>query len=197
MFSMRRKVFTLALFLWIGGTSYVMATMSGLHSISFLPDISIAKNVFTSSSNNKWTMTHVISEGCKCSSVVLQYLQSRQARADVNENVIVVGKISETEMKNLLANKYKVAFKTAQDMDQSIAGGVPFLMITSNKGEALYSGGYNQSKVNSVSDIHDLEILDSYKNGKSIASLPIFGCAVTAKFQHMMDPLGIKYTQKE
>jgi len=52
-------------------------------------------------------------------------------------------------------------------------------------------GGYTERKQGF--DIQDVSIVERLRNEKSVAELPLFGCAVSRSLQALLDPLGIKY----
>jgi len=168
-----------------------MGSLSALHTLSFFPDTTLRSSITTS---EKWTVTHVLGQGCKCSKIVYEYLLRRGPRADVLESVVVLGDMQE-ESTRLTQKGFYVEKKEARSLASEKAVGVPFLLITSGKGEALYAGGYASSMIKDNTPLLDLQILDSLRGGKSAQELPIFGCAISQRIQSLIDPLHFKYKE--
>ncbi|HEY8945874.1 MAG TPA: hypothetical protein VIM73_16510, partial [Polyangiaceae bacterium] len=57
----------------------------------------------------------------------------------------------------------------------------PLLIVSDPKGEPRYVGGYTTRKQGPV--LEDLSIVEQARRGSSLASLPIFGCAVSERLQ--------------
>lgn len=176
-------------FLWGAGISVVMASLTSFHTVSFFPDLSLA-----SKNSGTWTMTHVLGEGCKCSHQVYLYLLERGPQKDLSENVVVLGSMKEEEQQ-LSARGFKILHRDAREIASEKAVGVPFLLITSPKGEAVYAGGYSSHTIKEKTPLHDLKILASLQGGKPSAEFPIFGCAVSHRIQTLMDPFSFKYKE--
>lgn len=176
-------------FLWGSGISLVMASLTSFHTLSFFPDLSLAAK-----STEAWTMTHVLGEGCKCSQQVYKYLLERGPQKDVAENVVILGSMKEEEGR-LAARGFKVLHRDAREIASEKAVGVPFLLITSPRGEAVYAGGYTSHTIKEKTPLYDLKILASLQGGKPSEEFPIFGCAVSQRIQSLMDPFSFKYKE--
>jgi len=177
--------------LWIGGVTFFMASLATIHGVSFFPDKNVAPSQATA---GRWTLTHVIGEGCKCSRQVYLYLLKRGPLSDADENVVILGKMPQ-EAQELQAHGFKVSFREARSLASEKAIGVPFLLITSDKGEAVYAGGYASSEIRESTAIQDLSILASLHDGKVAKEFPIFGCAVSQHIQSLIDPMKFKYKE--
>lgn len=188
---MKKWGWGIAGFIWIAGITLVMGSLSALHNVSFFPDTTLRSSV---SPQEKWTLTHVLGQGCKCSKIVYEYLLQRGPRSDVFESVVVLGDMPE-ESTRLSQKGFHVEKKEARSLASEKAVGVPFLLITSGKGEALYAGGYASSMIKENTPLLDLQILDSLRGGKSAQELPIFGCAISQRIQSLIDPLHFKYKE--
>lgn len=64
---MKKWGWGIAGFIWIAGITLVMGSLSALHNVSFFPDTTLRSSV---SPQEKWTLTHVLGQGCKCSKIV-------------------------------------------------------------------------------------------------------------------------------
>lgn len=184
---LKKSVFFILIGLWISGVTYVMSLMTPLHALSFFPDRQWA--VKTSSS---WSLTHVLGPGCKCSQRVYQYLLERGPQSSVEEVVVLLGEMKGEE-KRLQERGFQVQPREARELASEKAVGVPFLLITSPAGDAVYAGGYSHQTLRADSPVRDLEILDSLRGGKTPQEFPIFGCAVSRRIQSLIDPLSLKY----
>ena len=176
---------------WMLGVSTIMASLTSSHTMSFFPDISLIK---TRAGTGTWTMTHVLGPGCKCSREVFRYLIQRGPEKEISEQVILLGAMPDEE-KALIDRGFSVHQKSPRDIASEKAVGVPFLLITSPKGDALYSGGYSDHTIREGTPLHDLQILASLKDGKTASEFPIFGCAVSQRIQKLIDPLSLKYKE--
>ena len=188
---MKRQIGMGLIFLWIVAVTIVMGRIGLLHNLSFFPD----KNIIAHKSTGPlWTMTHVLGKGCKCSDLVYKYLLKRGPSPDLVENVILLGEVPEYRS-GLEKRGFRVTERNPREIASEKAVGVPFLLITSAKGEGVYAGGYASSMIEERTLLLDLKILHSLRDGKNAAELPIFGCAVSQRMQKLIDPLELKYKE--
>ena len=66
---------------------------------------------------------------------------------------------------------------------------VPVLAVLDPLDRLRYVGGYTTRKQGP--DIQDVRILETLQSDRSIASLPLFGCAVSRSLQRVIDPTGL------
>lgn len=173
---------------WGVASLAVISYLKFNHLVSFLPNAS-----FASTASASWSMTHVLGTDCKCSLEVAHYLLKRGALNGVTENVVLIGKDFGKMSGDLTAKGFKVRLEDPEKLKEQGATGVPFLLIGSPRKEVAYAGGYANERVFRETQIHDIEILESLRGGRSPASFPIFGCAASLKYQKLIDPFGIKY----
>lgn len=188
---MKRQIGLTVLFLWMIVVTIVMGRIGLLHNLPLFPD----KNIITQkSAGPRWTMTHVLGKGCKCSEQVFNYLVKRGPQPDLEENVILLGDVP-AYRDALIKRGFRVTKKDPREIASEKAVGVPFLLITSAKGEGVYAGGYASSLIDERTPLLDLKILQSLRDGKNASELPIFGCAVSQRMQKLIDPLELKYKE--
>ncbi|NUN06399.1 MAG: hypothetical protein HUU57_11615 [Bdellovibrio sp.] len=75
---MKKWGWGVAVFAWIVGITLVMGSLSALHNLSFFPDKTLRSSLVA---QEKWTLTHVLGQGCKCSKIVYEYLLQRGPRS--------------------------------------------------------------------------------------------------------------------
>jgi hypothetical protein len=186
---MIKKFFlTSILVFWATGSLFMVSQFYGWHMMSFSALPSLAQ-----SQGGQWTLTHVVSESCKCSAKVVEYLLTRGPEKDANEEILVIG--HPPQITELHQRGFKTRALDPDDLKEDISKlGVPFLLITTPKGDTVYAGGYSEKSVQDGSPIRDLEILRSLQGSGNVANFPIFGCAVSRKLQKIVDPFSMKYT---
>jgi hypothetical protein len=184
----KKFFFTSILIFWATGSLLMVSQFYGWHAMSFSALPTLAQK-----QGGAWTLTHVVSESCKCSAKVVEYLLKRGPEKDVNEEILIIG--HPPQITELHQRGFKTRALNPDDLKEDITKlGVPFLLITTPKGDTVYAGGYSEKSVQDGSPIKDLEILNSLQGKGTVASFPIFGCAVSRKLQKIVDPFSMKYT---
>lgn len=190
----------LILFLWMGAVSVAMASLLGSHLVA-LPkppthDARLSSSLQTLQaqalgSQKPWLGVHILMEGCGCSKRVFEHLLGRRAQLGIREKILYVGQEASVEAQAREAG-FEFQYVTAEDLDGSFnVESSPLLLVTDPQGRVAYSGGYSQRK--NIPPYIDEQIIASLREGKSLAGLPVFGCAVSKRLQKAIDPLGIKY----
>ena len=132
---------------------------------------------------------HFISQECSCTAGLLKHLWKRSLRDGFQETVFYLGH----DPIESLALKGGFKFKSINDsfLKSINITAVPLLIVLDASKRIVYSGGYFRypAAVNSL----DVEILQGIKDGNTIKSLPLFGCATDPELQKALDPLGIIY----
>jgi len=67
------------------------------------------------------------------------------------------------------------------------------LVVMGPDGELAYVGGYNRHKQSAAYE--DVAIIDELRTGRSVSTLPVFGCATSARLANMVDPLHLARTR--
>lgn len=169
----------------------MVSQLYGWHLMSYQP-----VRAWEVGKKDSWSLTHVLSAKCKCSQRVTKYLEERGPQKDVAEEVLVVGEvspeISHLKIKGFSVRKVSITELSTEDLNRL---GVPFLLITTPKGETVYAGGYSERSVQDGGPLRDLEILRSLQGHGTPKAFPIFGCAISRKLQKLVDPLAMKYSR--
>ncbi|WP_413575602.1 hypothetical protein ACLVWU_14720 [Bdellovibrio sp. HCB290] len=188
---MKKLFLTFILSCWALGTLGLVSQFYGWHLMSYSSNTSLA-----STQPGQWSVTHVLSESCKCSEKIFEYLIKRGPATDVHEEVILLGK-PPVELPSLIAKGFVIRQLDPNEIKDDISKlGVPFLLITTPKGDTVYAGGYSEKPVKDGGPVRDLEILNSLQGKGAVANFPIFGCAVSRKLQKLVDPFSMKYSNQ-
>lgn len=188
-----KKTTQILVICWLLASLSIVGLLVGGHYIAFNPtDLS---SLIPFSGSKKWTVQHVIGEGCGCSETIFNYLKSRGPQKNYNESVAIIG-----NQQNWVEPLEKVGFQVQLVSEKEISNteiqGVPFLSIFNEQRRPLYQGGYGSHFIKKAQDIQDLEIVKSLQGtGKTIANFPIFGCATSSKYKKILDPFNLKYTK--
>jgi hypothetical protein len=138
-------------------------------------------------------VVHVIYAGCSCTSRLFTHLTQRPRFADADEIVLFVG---DDPAKRSAAERAGLRFTTTSPAVLAERYGIeaaPLLVAFDAAGRLRYAGGY----YNHPSTIFPLDekIHAQLAQGGAPAPLPLFGCAVSARLQASVDPLGIVYSK--
>ncbi|UYL09930.1 hypothetical protein B9G69_004990 [Bdellovibrio sp. SKB1291214] len=159
--------------------------------MTFASDASLATK-----QQGQWTLTHVVSESCKCSAKVMAYLKDRGPSSLAHEEIVLLGRIP-AESQELVAKGFPLRHLNPENIKEDISKlGVPFLLITTPQGDTVYAGGYSEKSVQDGGPIRDLEILQGLQGKGTVQNFPIFGCAVSRKLQKIVDPFSLKYSKQ-
>jgi hypothetical protein len=157
------------------------------------------------SKNGRWSVFHVLYQGCACSSRVLSHLIERRARTDVDESVIYAHDADDSAaataatLSTTAANVRGAGFLFEALTPSELAAryqieSAPLLLVADPQGAVRYAGGYTDRS--GAKQISDIAIIDRTSHGDVPRSLPIFGCAVSRRLQGAVDPLGLKYAKR-
>lgn len=186
-------------FSWIVVISSIMLYMHSWHQISFnFSESNFSKsdilNQIELAENN---LIHIVAPACGCSNVVLRMLtENSRPNSKVKEFVFLIdgGDALEAELdKRGYIVKTFDSFKMNQDKE-TLFSAVPMLIRVNSNKDILYAGGYSNSLVSPLSKKEIQRHIASVKNSK-IDNKKIKGCAVSEKYQQLLDPMGIKYAK--
>jgi hypothetical protein len=146
----------------------------------------------------RWIALHVLYEGCRCSTQVLEHLLARSAETSMTERIVLVrtGDGPAEAGDAALASRIRAAgfdLETLSTDELASRYGIeaaPLLVVSDPGGTVRYVGGYTDHKQSVV--IRDHEILSALRGGQSIPALPVFGCAVSKQLGERVDPLGLR-----
>jgi hypothetical protein len=135
---------------------------------------------------HRWMAVHVLYGQCRCSQRIVEHLLSTERPSDVSEKILLVGGSADLE-RRLEAKGYAVTDVTATELSERYhVSGVPLLVVVAPDGAIRYTGGYTARKQGP--NPADLEILDGLRADRSVASFPVFGCAVARELITELSP---------
>lgn len=138
-------------------------------------------------------LVHVIYAGCSCTNRLFAHLIKRGRFSGTEETILFVG---EDRIKQKLAEQAGFGFKTIPTKELTSRFGLesaPVLIAFDAAGQLKYVGGYYDHPA-TISP-RDERLHEQIAKGASPSALPVFGCAVSAKLQRSVDPLGIVYSK--
>lgn len=143
----------------------------------------------------RFSMTHIMYAECRCSQRIIDHLESRGARNDILEHVVLVGR--DDQLAGRLARAgYRIESLSPIELKKKYdIEAAPLLIITDDRGAIAYMGGYTERKQGL--DIRDTALLQSLMHGDSAVELPLLGCAVSKALQRVIDPFALKYALGE
>ncbi len=141
-------------------------------------------------SEGKWMAMHVLYAQCRCSQKVFAHLLERRAASSAFEKIVLVDGDDELRRQ---AEGHGFAFESltsAELAERYHLEAAPVMVVSDPSNVVRYLGGYTDRKQGVV--IRDQSILRDLQGGKSVAALPLFGCAVSAELKASLDPLKLK-----
>lgn len=146
----------------------------------------------------RWSATHVLYQSCGCSGRVLAHLLDRRALPELFETVVYVrddgppGPSLAATQKQIEGAGFRFEPVTPRVLGERYQiESAPLLVIADPQDRVRYAAGYTDRI--GAKEIKDLAILDGVRDGRTVAALPVFGCAVSRRVQEAIDPLGLKY----
>lgn len=143
-----------------------------------------------------WMMTHVLLSTCPCSHRITAHLLERGAMHDVEEHVVWIKPETPQEEgeedfpKRARARGFIVHVVDHAELAQRYhLEAAPLLLIMDPEERLIYSGGYTSRKQGYA--VQDLDILKTLRvRHGPVATLPLFGCAVSRELSATIDPTG-------
>jgi hypothetical protein len=143
----------------------------------------------------RWTALHVLYTSCRCSQRILDHLWTRRALPGIDERVALVGPPGSHPALAAAAG-YRVELLTPAELAARYGVvAAPLLLVADASGRIRYSGGYTDRKQGP--EIRDGQIIAALLRDDTPAELPLFGCAVSRELQRVLDPLRLKYRDRE
>jgi hypothetical protein len=194
--------------LWFPAVLVVCAYLLGGHvltlpsptsdSVRLTSAFAAIRDTRDSRAGERWIALHVLYEGCRCSTQVLDHLLARGVETGTTERVVLVrtGESAGESNDPSTASRIKAAgfdLEVISTEDLANRYGIeaaPLLVVSDPQGAVRYVGGYTDRKQSVV--IHDHEIIASLRGGAKVAPLPVFGCAVSKELGRRVDPLGLR-----
>ena len=136
---------------------------------------------------------HVLAVDCECSRRVLARLEVRAPRAEVDERLVLIGRDAGARRASRQVERLGYSVERLGPEDIAAALGVevaPVLVVADASGEIVYLGGYTERKQGARIETDTL--IDHALSGRSVAPLPVFGCAVTEDMLAGVDPWSLR-----
>jgi hypothetical protein len=173
---------------WFVGMSTALAWVMADH-LRPLKFASAAPDARLSQPSSKWTVKHVLVEGCTCSEAIAHYLCHRGPLPEAYEVVYVAQGNRQVPWTDQLSQAGFVVERRPGEQLSAQLGveGGPSLLVVNPTGTVRYRGGYQNSRPREITDWaqidpqnqpQDLLILSKLMKGQNVAPLPAFGCAV-------------------
>ena len=136
---------------------------------------------------------HVLYAECNCSKRIFGHLFHSERPAGVAERILLVGHDQTLEDKASAAG-FKTEVVEPEALERRFhVQAAPLLLVSDPQDQLRYIGGYTSRKQGP--DIRDREIIAGLRAEEPQPELPLFGCAVSAGLQQLLDPLGVKYRE--
>jgi hypothetical protein len=129
----------------------------------------------------KWLAFHVLYSECRCSQRVVAHLVATTRPAGWAEVVLWTGNQPSDPA---LGRHYRVKRSTSAELARLGIDAAPLLVVLDPQGGLRYVGGYSDRKQGPILD--DLRILDQAQRPEALASLPVFGCAVSDRLRRQL-----------
>ncbi len=187
---------------WIITISAIVGIMHSWHLADLSPVDKKSLTIKDYSSDVKnFGIIHFLTPACSCSQSIYEELISRPPyKEDWAKEAVVLIDDSKNVMKpHLLSKGYKVISLSSKSIDKNNKGsirGVPLLVIYDKKKVTRYVGGYSAQAITPFTDINIESFLKKIESGAEVDSLPVIGCAVSKEYKKLLDPFGLKYTEK-
>lgn len=134
----------------------------------------------------QWLAVHVLDSECKCSQRVAAHLVETARPPGVSEVVLWVGPLAPPAS---LAEHFAVRRVTSEELAGFEIEAAPLMIAVSPDDQIAYAGGYTDRKQGPV--IHDLEVLASVMASRTVPTLPLFGCATSARLRTALSTLPV------
>lgn len=186
---LRARLGAAALGLWFAAMLIVGAGLLAKHLVALPGPTDNAKlaaiNVLRSPhSQAGWLAVHVLYSECRCSQRIVDHLLTSHRPDGWSEMILWVGDAAPSAE---LETRFEVKRVDRRDLARYGIEGAPLLVALDPAGVVRYAGGYTERKQGPVID--DLRILDTARRRESLASLPIFGCAVSDRLRRELAAL--------
>lgn len=195
---MSRKVAIVALVLWLGAGTVVGGVLLLRHAALSVPATSNAtlQSAIAAAlprAAGRWGMVHVMYRSCACSTKTIAHLIQRRAVPGIDELVVLVDDAGQSvaDDDRIRDAGYRISVITPSTLRETYAiEAAPVLVVVRSDGSLAYVGGYNRRK--QEPRFMDVAIVRDAMEKAAVASLPVFGCATSARLADAVDPLGLE-----
>jgi hypothetical protein len=186
-------------FLFVTSISYFVMILHSWHKVEYSTG-NIADFKTLLKTNKKMGIIHFLTPACGCSSEVLDHLIKRSPldSETIKEMIVILDDYNSYYSMKLEQKGYKVFNFSSRSENKVVKSirGVPLLVVFDKNKISRYVGGYSEALISPMTTIDISPLIAKIKNSKSnIKEYPIKGCAVSKKYQIILDPLGIKYAK--
>lgn len=139
-----------------------------------------------------WRAIHVMYRACACSQRTIHHLRSSVRPVGVREVVLMVDdqEASDPDDEELRRRGFEVVVTSREALSQRFGlEAAPVLVVLRPDGSLAYLGGYTRSKQGPV--FQDVQIIAGLLAAVPSSTLPVFGCATSARLANTLDPLGL------
>ncbi len=185
----------LGLLIWLFAMAAGGATLLGRHLIA-LPrpakDAALAQAMGSMRGPGDaglWMAVHVLYADCQCSQRIAEHLLAGRRPREVAERVLLIGHDPDLEARFDAAG---ISVVRTDENDAAVhyhVSAAPLFVVIAPDGTVRYAGGYTERKQGP--DPRDLNILADARADRAVTTLPVFGCAVSARLRSAMNPLGL------
>lgn len=189
---------------WVLGLSALIAYQHALHhaDLSPAPNASLALPELSSNPAVAFGVLHFVTPACSCSNSIIDHLLDRGPlpAQDAQEMVYVIDGGESLWSQRLSEKGFRVQAISTERLEKDYADslrGVPLLVIFDRTQTVRYAGGYTDQQITPFSKIDVKSFLDNVRDGEALVALPVKGCAVSQKYQKILDPLGLKYAKEQ
>lgn len=137
---------------------------------------------------------HVLGADCGCSASIADDLARRGPRAGWREQVWLVG--DEPFLAAKLTRAGYTVFRSDPEQLARTHGiqGAPWLVLFDAMGRPAYNGGYARLRpgLPQAADLCE-ELMDGVAAGRTVASLPAYGCATSNTLRDRLDPFRLRF----
>jgi hypothetical protein len=175
----------IAVILWFAGMLLLGAGLLAKHLVALpapatTPVLGEALAALrTPRDRGRWLAVHVLYAECRCSQLIVEHLVHSDRPSDWSEVVLWIG--ADPPDPGLAQRGFDVRRLTRAELASYGIEAAPLLVAVDPDDHARYSGGYTESKQGPVVD--DLRILAAARAAGPIATLPVFGCAVSDRLK--------------
>lgn len=139
---------------------------------------------------NGLNVFHFLYSDCPCSMRILDDLIKHSSHDSVNETIVVIGD-NHRGAESAATLGYRIRYTTTEKLRTDFGvEAAPLLVVIANRNEPKYVGGYTARK-QGLNSQHR-EIIAKCYRGEDVASLPLYGCAVSSRLKDVVDPLRLK-----
>ena len=127
----------------------------------------------------RWLTVHVLYSDCRCSRRIADHLVASERPADWSELVLWIGEDSPPKE---MEARFDVRRLGSSDLARLGIEAAPSLVVVDPAGQVRYVGGYTDRKQGPVAQ--DVRIMNAVRQSQVVASLPLFGCAVSDRLKN-------------